>query len=194
MADPDTKRDRLLTFTEYAARRGLSQPRISQLVSSGRIPVVYLVPGDLRSRRIDPVAADAALEHNQDPSSPPTGRAPQAGALVRPAGAAEGFAAARTRTELAREEEIVLRVRRAKNELVEKESVERAIFDANTAIAKTLDTMPDRVAGLVAAETDLRRVRAILLDEVNKVREQIADGAQQLKWLATQQRGDATVQ
>jgi len=194
MADPDTKRDDLLTFGAYARHRGISQPRVSQLVAAGKIPVVWLVPGDAKSSRIDRIEADAALERNQDPSSPSTGHAPQAGAVVRPAGAAEGFAAARTRTELAREEEIVLRVRRAKNELVEKESVERAIFDANTAIAKTLDTMPDRVAGLVAAETDLRRVRAILLDEVNKVREQIADGAQQLKWLATQQRGDATVQ
>src|SRR5690349_15673614 len=97
----DAPQRTLLTFTEYAARRRWSQPRVSQLVKAGRLPVVWLIPGDRRSRRIDAEAADAALERSEDPASPMTGMAPALGNVVdlaarRAVPAADGFAAART--------------------------------------------------------------------------------------------------
>lgn len=52
---------RLLTQSEYAKQRGCSQQYVSRLIASGRIPTVGA------DKRIDPVAADAALAQTACP-------------------------------------------------------------------------------------------------------------------------------
>lgn len=55
-----------MTQAEYARHRGLSQPRISKMISTGKIPASAIRLMQSGQKRIDKEAADIALEDNLD--------------------------------------------------------------------------------------------------------------------------------
>jgi hypothetical protein len=194
----------LLTITEYAKRRGVTQPRISQLVAAKRIPTVDTPEG----RRIIPAQADAAWNRTVDPSqraksntkkaegapvSPVpadpgtkagapeasnTQPAPASGApaavSVPPGGAMGSFADARTAHERLKAKMLDVEFRRRSGELVETVKVQAAVRDAALAAAKVLDAFADRYAGPWAAESDVRGLRSKILAAVDDVKRAIA--------------------
>jgi hypothetical protein len=187
----------LLTFTEYAAHRGVTRPYVSQLVSAGKIPVRL----DASNRRlIDPVAADAALARASDPGKYRTterhakARAASAASagdvdipdddddalsdpITAPAG---GFAEARTVTEQFRAKVAEIEYRKLAGQLVEVARVKRAIGDNAASARRTLERMPDRIASRLAAESDVRKVYALLAAEIALACNEIADAARTL--------------
>lgn len=177
-----------MTFTAYAKHRGVSQPYISQQVAAGVIPLVA-------GRKIDPDAADAALDALRDPSkagvaarhaaargaknAPPEPPAPE---VERPLGGAPTgqFHKAKTATEVFRAKTAQLEYERAIGRLIESDTAIRALNANLGPTIKLLESIPNRIASRLAAESDPRKVHALLASEIDAVRGEIARIAQQL--------------
>jgi len=68
-----------------------------------------------------------------------------------------------------------LKVQHRQGELVTRESVEAATFTAIRAARDRLFNIPDRVAGLLAAETDQHKIHAMLTKEIHQMLEDLSD-------------------
>lgn len=160
----------LLTFTQYAAHRGCSQPYVSQLVKAGRIPITP-------ERLIDPVAADAVLDASQDPA-----RGGKVGRQKQPreapqAPATESYTEVRTEREKFTLKAQEVEYRRAIGELVEREAYNRGLVQNLGPALQRIDTVSARLGARLAAETDVRKVQDIIDDEMNSIRQEVADNA-----------------
>lgn len=173
----------LMSFSAYARHRGVSQPYISQLVAKGVIPLSD-------GRKIDAAAADAAIDAMRDPAKQAVAdrhAAARAPAAVAPpadpplGGAPVGqFHKAKTATEVFRAKNAQLEYERAVGRLIETDAAVRAIGANLGPTVKLLESIPNRIASRLAAETDPRKVHALLSGEIDAVRAEVARVAQQL--------------
>lgn len=181
----------LITFSAYARLRGVSQPYISQLVAKGVIP---LGPG----RKIDPVAADAAIERTRDAGKQSTVERHAVGRAAKRQGksvsemlddgadpddaAGNQFYRAKTANEIFRARLSEIEYRRLSGELVEVAAVERAVFENASAARKMLERLPDRLSARIAVvlNVDGRACHLLLQAEVREMCEELAKTAQAL--------------
>lgn len=68
-----------------------------------------------------------------------------------------------------------LRYRKMKDELVDAAEVKRAFATASRNVRDGLLAMPDRIASIIAAETDPDRVRQMMIEEIEKTLSTLAD-------------------
>lgn len=193
----------LMSQKDYAARAGVSQPRISKLVAKGIIP-------KSAQRRVDgrwliiPELADAALLANLDPSrarkalgGPAAGSAGKARETEEPPRPVSRrpepvsdtttetdkppltFEEARTLRETIRAELDGLKLAEVRGELVRRDEVERAAFESARALRDTILAVPDRVAAIVAAESDEHRVHEIIRAELMAALSGLSETAQE---------------
>jgi phage terminase Nu1 subunit (DNA packaging protein) len=190
----------LLSFGAYARRRGVSVEAVSKAVRDGRISVLTDAKGH---RQIDPETADREWEENSDPSKRIGGAAAAAVAKERfetthPLGARYGETApgededddlddedrerggggttynkARARREAAAASMAELKLAERMGELVEVAKVEKGAHAVGGIIREAMLGLPDRIAGLVASETDPAKVHAILSDEIRRALEEL---------------------
>lgn len=164
--------DELITRTEYAARKGVAGRTIGKYVQKGVIP--------LYDNKIWPEEADKRLELF----------------LVEPLGSGriekhtitnEGtsqrktkennisYTEARTVEKKLKIELLELDVQLKKGKMVLTEDVENAAFSTAREIRDRMLNIPDRVAAIIAAETDETRVRDIIIEQIENELQSISD-------------------
>ncbi len=170
----------VVSLRAYAKHRGVTLKAVQKAIQSGRIRTTS-------DGKIDVDQADADWVRNTGPrqatiatSSPAPRRAQTSAETPRPEPAAAGpldYARARAVREnyLARLAKIEFEERSGK--LVSRDEVQVAAFNKFRTFRDGMLNIPDRVAAVLAAESDPARVHEILAIEIRKALLEFADGA-----------------
>ena len=147
----------LVSLRKYAEHRRVSHTAVQKAIKQGRIKTTP-------DGKIDVEQADREWDRNTSPVNAPK-RAPRGGG-----GAAGGPTYAQSRAVrelyLARLAKIEFEERAGK--LVSRDQVTVAAFTKARTVRDNLLNIPDRVAAVLAAETDPVRTHQILTDEIRK--------------------------
>lgn len=156
----ETYPDELITRAEYAERRGVAPRTIGKYVQKGVIP--------LWENKVWPEEADAALElYLVEPLG--SGRYSESlgGTSQRKAKSNNNtYTEARTQEKNLKIELLELDVALKKGQMVLVEDVEHAAFSAAREIRDRMLNIPDRVAAIVAAESDEIKVRDYITEQI----------------------------
>lgn len=153
-----------LSEAAYARHRGVSRQSVSEYKQRGQL----VMAGEL----VDVVASDALLLGSQNPV---VGGDRSKSAVTEDE--SRGLFAAKTREAQARAVERELKVRRQAGELVDRESVSKAVFASARAAQESLMAIADRLSPGLAVETDASEIHKMLTDELRAVCQQIATDA-----------------
>lgn len=186
---------KLISQAEYARRRGVSRQYVSRLVRDGVIA--------LHDGKIDPASADAALAARRDPArpvrrkaggseaelsqtqEPSAGDAPTPSETVRLPGGAGGdlpkmLLKTRIKSELEKGRLLEIKARVEAGKYVDADEVKVAAFNKARIVRDGLLNIPDRVASMLAAETDEHKVHELLSMEIRAVLEELTGGAERI--------------
>lgn len=153
-----------MTRAEYAQYRGVSAPQVTQYGDSGR-----LVETD--DGLIDVAATDALLAASLDPLR----GGDRTGKHERPEQTnAAALLEARTQRERALAAKAALEAEQLAGRLVSVAEVEREAFTAARQAQEALLAIPDRLASLLAAESEPAKVHDLLSEEIRRVVSAIA--------------------
>jgi hypothetical protein len=164
---------RLMTKTEYARYRGVSKPYITKLAKNG-----VLV---LRGGKVDVHASDTVLDDKPvDDVDPPPAQASSVGPPPRPV--AESLGQAGASFGQARTVEMVFRAKLRRLEfetkqgrLIEAEAVRKTIAEAVRTLRDGILALPDRLATVLAAESDSKKVHVTMKTELSRELEALAN-------------------
>lgn len=176
---------------EYARRRGVSRAAVGKWVETGKVVTssdrawIHVEQSDARLVAMtdqtrggkNGKTSSAAAGIAQDSPASEARGAPAAGNGAPAPAQASGvptLADANRERALAQARMAELRLRRESGELVERSAYERALVDSLGPIVEQLGTISARLASRCAAETDARKVTALIDDEINRVRQAIA--------------------
>jgi hypothetical protein len=157
---------RLMTKSEYAKHRGVSKPYITKLAKNG-----VLV---LRGGKVDVAATDTVLDDKpvDDVDAPPPMQQPVGVPPTRPAdGLGQGgasFGQARTIEMVFRAKLRRLEYETKQGQLIEAELVRKTIADG-------ILGLPDRLATVLAAESEAKKVHVTLKTELARQLEALAN-------------------
>jgi len=163
---------RLMTKSEYAKHRGVSKPYITKLAKNG-----VLV---LRGGKVDVHASDTVLDDKpvDDVDPPPA----QASLVGPPRPTAESLGQAGASFGQARTVEMVFRAKLRRLEfetkqgrLIEAEAVRKTIAEAVRSLRDGILGLPDRLATVLAAESDSKKVHVTLKTELSRELEALAN-------------------
>ena len=168
-----TETPRLMTKSEYAKHRGVSKPYITKLAKNG----VLVLRGD----KVDVRASDTVLDDKPvDDVDPPPAQASPVGAPPRPV--AESLGQAGASFGQARTIEMVFRAKLRRLEfetkqgrLIEAEAVRKTVADAVRSLRDGILGLPDRLATVLAAESDSKKVHVTLKTELSRELEALAN-------------------
>lgn len=177
---------RLLTYSAYAAHRGVSVEAVSKAVDAERISVLV---DDKGRRWLEAELTDTEWNENSDPAKRIGGEA--AARLARGEDDDEeddededdaqdvtgrgdlSYNKARARREVANAELAELKLAERRGQLVELAAVEKGAEDNGRLVREALMGIPDRLSGLLAGETDPHRVHLSLTDEIRRALEEL---------------------
>lgn len=154
-------------YARHRAERGLiggTHTAVNDAVRGGRISLI--------DGKIDPEVADIQWSEKTDATQQARGasggHAPRPDArLPAPApGDREGYFATKERRERAEAELAELELRERRRELVRAADVERETFVTHRALRDRFIGVPDRIAPIVAAETDVAKCHEIIASEI----------------------------
>lgn len=149
----------LVSIRQYAKRRGVSHTAVEKAVKQGRVK--------LTDGKIDVEAADRDWSRNSSPVNAPK---PQGRAVPAADGSASGPTYSQSRAVrelyLARLAKIEFEERTSK--LVSRDEVTVAAFMTARTVRDNLLNIPDRLAAMLAAESDASRVHETLSEEIRK--------------------------
>jgi hypothetical protein len=181
----------LITQAEYARRRQVAPSAVTRAVMDGRIRLHGgLVDPDEADRdwdaSTDPIAqaSTAALQRrNRAGAAPPSDPAPLPGAddSEGPAGgtaepsAHQQLMAARADREKLQAELSRLELARKRGELVSVSEVERHLSVRAISMRESLDAIADRLATVLAAETDPDAIHRLIRAELHAALEQLTE-------------------
>jgi hypothetical protein len=172
----------LISKTEYAKHRGVSQAMVSHWTNGQRIQIV--------DGKVDVEASDAMLAAGQDPTRGGKGGRPKHqqrprapaddGGSLQPPPSMDAFSRVRTVREgyRARSEEVAYR--KLIGELVEREKWAKALADGLTPLLAALDSLGPRLAQRLVGETDPRVIQNLIEDAVAVSRQDAADTMRRL--------------
>ncbi|MCB2190340.1 MAG: hypothetical protein KQI62_02170 [Deltaproteobacteria bacterium] len=159
----------LISQAEYSRRRGVTRQAVSKWVKQGTIPI------DPETKKIDPAAADAALEANLDTSKQ---RDSKPGPVKARAPKGEGDNEARPESTLtkARTQREIIQAQRAKVELdllqgtvVKTQLVEDSTFEAGRLFRDQLRGLPAKLAKRLAVAATPVECSEILTEEIDLI-------------------------
>jgi len=174
----------LITQAEYARRRGVDPTTVRDAVRAKRITLI--------DGKIDPEVADiqwsrntrarvdnlakAATERSgsgQLEALPTATPEPQPATAAPAAPAAQpandgGYSDARTRREKAEAEQAELRTAQLAGRLVDRSSVESAVFEAFRALRDRIMNVPPRAAPKLSGMQDVREIELLVAEELRK--------------------------
>jgi hypothetical protein len=172
----------VMTQAEFARHRGVNRSYISRLAQRG-----ILV---MRGKLVDAGASDAVLDdkpvEDVDPPPaaapaappPPPASRPASGFMDHAAAARGTFAEARTVDKVFQARLRRLEFEARDKKLIDAEEARLTITDAVRRHRDGLLTVPDRMAPILAAEADPRKVNAVLRAELLRYLTEVADELQ----------------
>ena len=173
-----------LSITAYARHRGVSHVAVLKAIKAGRIEKEP-------DGTIDPAKADAAWERNTNQaqkrkatkSSEPTRRAADVDAPVGPpiVNSGPSFAQSRAVKEAYNARLAKLAYEEKSGALVKTDSVKVAWFNTLRVVRDRTLNLPDRLAPLLATETDPKTVRDLLEEELRIILNDAADAIANLQ-------------
>ncbi len=163
----------LITQSEYARRRGVAKSAVAKAVAEGRISLI--------DGKVDPAVADIQWSQNTRARADSgraavatvaaegqsTGDGPEAPEAPATAAAA-GYSDFRTRREAADAERSEIELAKLRGRLVDRDSIERAIYDAFRALRDAAFNAPQRAAPRVIGMADARDIEVAFADELRK--------------------------
>ena len=169
----------LVSQAEYARQRGVSRQYVGQMVAKGVI--------GLSGRKVDTEQADAALAAFREPARPErrVKPAPQVSTpVVLPTMAFPATAGdlptlllkSRIKSEVERAKLLEIKARVEAGKYVAVDDVKAAAFNRARVVRDALLNIPERLAAMLAAEGDERRVHQILVTEIRAALEELTDG------------------
>jgi len=161
----------VMTQAEYARHRRKSRQYISQLAKAG---VLVMRGGKIDVRATDTVLDDKPVEDAHEPpaaSTAPHAR-PAADSLPQAGGAS--FGQARTIEMVFRAKLRRLEFETKQARLIEAEAVRKTIAEAVRTIRDGILGLPDRLATVLAAESDSKKVHVVLKTELSRELEGLA--------------------
>ena len=171
----------LVSQAEYARQRGVSRQYVGQMVAKGVI--------GLTNRKVDTERADAALAALREPARPE--RRPNPGTPVQvpsapPSPALPTYAGdlptlllkSRIKSEVERAKLLEIKARVEAGKYIAVDDVKAAAYNRARVVRDALLNIPERLAAMLAAEADERRVHQILAAEIRAALEELTDGAE----------------
>jgi hypothetical protein len=170
-----------LSQAEYAARRGITQPRVAKLIKQGKLDGAYKKAG--RKYLINPDKADKLLAAALDPAraqAPPDAQLPTVAGLG-PASSLTGelisFAEAARREKVARAALLELELSRERGELIERGRVEAVAAKIAGVVRVGVEAIPAKVAPVLAgmvtpgdvARYLQRELKTVLMDMAKQI-------------------------
>jgi hypothetical protein len=176
----------LVSQAEYARQCGVSRQYVGQMVAKGVIV--------LSGRNVDTKQADAALAALREPARPERRTKPEAKApaleivpttLVpaTPVPTTTGdlptlLLKSRIKSEVERAKLLEIKAKVEAGKYIAAEDVKVAAFNRARVVRDALLNIPERLAAMLAAEADERRVHQILAVEIRTALEELTDGAE----------------
>lgn len=163
--------NRLITFTEFAQRCGVSVQSISRAVRSGRLAVT--MAGDNRKKLWESQIEEYKSQVFQ-PSKGTNYQAPpkaESNAIKQYPSMSDSRAVREAYAAKTAE----LKYKEFSGSLVQKKVVEMEAFRIGRMVREQISAMPDRLAAELAAETNMFKVHKILSDEIRRVFEALKE-------------------
>ena len=180
----------LMRKSEFARERGVSPAAVTHAIRSGRIAGAVVTQNG--REMIDPELATKLWESNtlqQPPPTAPRPAAPQPGPAARvsdddlaafirglPEDQIPDLNESRARREHYQAEKARLEALQGRGELVPAADVKRQAFELARAVRDELGGIPDRVASMIAACSDVRQVHRMLSEEIRVALRGLSDG------------------
>lgn len=175
----------LLSLRAYARHRNVRLSAVQKAIANNRISTV---PDEKGRAKIDPAVADIQWAQNTNPLQQERGslkafertQADLAGASQLPlAGEKPGVQTSvlseeKAETENVRRQLLEIQLAKQRGELVRAEDISRALANKLKAAQEYLNTVADRLAPILAAETDVSKVDEMLRSEIRRAMTQIA--------------------
>lgn len=159
-----------MNAAQYAKHRGVSREQVRKYIEDGKITARRVG----RGYEIDPNVADRELEASKAPDR--GGR--NGGPDQLDGQAAISFSRARAVRESYAARILQLEFEQKSGKLVDKNDLKLRLAKLHMAVRDSLRTIPDRVAPVLAAETDQAKIHALLLKEIG----QALEGLQGFDW------------
>jgi hypothetical protein len=170
----------LVSQAEYARQRGVSRQYVGQMVAKGII--------GLSNRKVDTDQADAALAALREPARPER-REKKAEPLVSPPVALPATSIpattsdlptlllkSRIKSEVERAKLLEIKARVEAGKYIAVDDVKAAAFNRARVVRDALLNIPERLAAMLAAEDDERRIHQILAIEIRAALEELMNG------------------
>lgn len=155
----------LISFSEYARRRGCTEGAVRRAIKDGRITT--------HSGKVDPVAADAQWSRNTRvrAGSRPTGDAALSIAPERESSddGDGGYWKSRARREAAEAEIAELKLAEQQGELIRAAAIRSAHAKRLAGLREALLQIPNRLAAVLAAEADQAKCHDAIQAEIHGV-------------------------
>lgn len=155
----------LMSAAEYAERRGVKERAIHKAVLAGRIPAKK----SGRALRIDPVAADKAWPEMRKPRGVVRKKKNGAPTELTHDEMLDARFKARTDKDVYQARLIKMEFDRQSAKLIDAAEVEQSAFMVARTMRDALLNIPDRVAHILAGQTDAKAVHRTLTDEILQV-------------------------
>lgn len=168
----------LLSFRQYAKRRGVSPEAVSKAVETGRISTVLDAAG---KRKIDPAKADAQWELNTSkamqrkptaPARPPVSESPDPAPT---AGAGPSYAQSRAIREAYAARLAKLEFEEKSEKLVEVDKVKVEAFRTARIVRDAILAVADRIDAELAVLNDRNEINRVLKTELVRALEDLAN-------------------
>jgi DNA-binding transcriptional MocR family regulator len=172
----------LIRKSEFAKIKGVSGAAVSQAIKSGRIRGAVVTQNG--KEFLDHDLALELWERNTLQQPPPTNapKEPPTDKQLRefidglPEDQIPDLNESRARREHYQAEKAKLEALQGRGELVPAEEVKREAFAMGRQIRDAMQGIPDRVASLLAASSDVREVHRMLTEEIRVALRGLADG------------------
>lgn len=158
-----------ISKTEFAKRMGVNPSTVHAACDRGRLT---LLPNKDQKNRLMLPWPDAKTEWERlhGASQPTVDVNAEDNAPTN-----ETWAEAKTRKDKAAADLLELQLRTKKGELLERTLVERQAFEAARRVRDAILNVPNRIADQLAVETDRFRVHQLMVAELNKALEELAN-------------------
>ena len=171
----------LVSQAEYARQRGVSRQYVGQMVAKGII--------GLSGRKVDTEQADAALAALREPARPERRVKPDApvqAPMALPSPVPQTsigdlptlLLKSRIKSEVERAKLLEIKARVEAGKYIAVADVKAAAFNRARVVRDALLNIPERLAAMLAAEGDERRVYQILVAEIRAALDELTDGAE----------------
>jgi PHD/YefM family antitoxin component YafN of YafNO toxin-antitoxin module len=160
----------LVSQAEYARLRGVSRQYVGQMVAKGVIR--------LTGRKVNTDQADAALAAVREPVRPKRRGQPAAAVPDVPAPSRGDLPTlllkTRIKSEVERAKLLEIKARVEAGKYVDADDVKVAAFNRARVVRDALLNIPERLAAVLAAETDKERVHGMLTAEIRAACEELS--------------------